>query len=257
MKALEITDLEKRFGGLLAIQGLHLSIEEGETIGIIGPNGAGKTTLFNLITGIYRPEKGRIFFFDREITGQPPFQLARSGLARTFQNLRLFNSLTVIQNLTAPILAHKGYGLGGALFRSRHFLEREQAAEARARELLAFFQLSEKANFRALSLPYGEQRKLELARALSIDPRLLLIDEPGAGMNPREILDLVRTLREIKARFRLSIIVIEHQMGLIMNLSDRVVVMDFGQKIAEGTPQEIKEDRKVIKAYLGEESTQC
>jgi branched-chain amino acid transport system ATP-binding protein len=257
MKALEITDLEKRFGGILAVTGLALSIEEGETVGIIGPNGAGKTTLFNLITGLYRPERGRIFFFNQEITGRASYLLARRGLARTFQNLRLFKNLSLLQNLTAPILAHQGYGPGPALFRTRPFREAEQAAEARARELLSFFNLSEKSAAPAHSLPYGEQRRLELARALAINPRLLLIDEPAAGMNPREIRDLVSTLKAVRERFHLTIAVIEHQMGLIMNLSDRVVVMDFGRKIAEGSPREIRKNPRVIEAYLGEEVPSC
>ncbi|MGD9577647.1 MAG: ABC transporter ATP-binding protein [Syntrophorhabdus sp.] len=253
MKVLKVEKLEKSFGGVKAVDGISFSVEEGQTVGIIGPNGAGKTTVFNLITGFYRVDQGRILFYGKNITRTPPYKLPHLGIARTFQNLRLFSALTVFENVLSAILRRDGYNVGSSVFRTTDYFIKESKAEEKARELIEFFQLSGKEDYAASSLPYGEQRRLEIARALALEPKLLLIDEPGAGMNPREIQDLLQTLREVRERFSLSIVIIEHQMGLVMNISDKVVVMDFGEKIMEGTPEEVKKDKRVIEAYLGEE----
>lgn len=253
MKVLEVEKLEKSFGGVKAVDGISFSIEEGQAVGIIGPNGAGKTTVFNLITGFYCVDQGRILFYGKNVTRTPPYKLPHLGIVRTFQNLRLFSDLTVFENVLSAILRRDGYNVGSSVFRTTDYFIKESKAEEKARELIEFFQLSGKEDYPANSLPYGEQRRLEIARALALEPKLLLIDEPGAGMNPREIQDLLQTLREVKERFSLSIAIIEHQMGLVMNISDKVVVMDFGEKIMEGTPEEVKKDKRVIEAYLGEE----
>ena len=253
MIALECIGLKKSFGGVAAVDDLSFFVEEHEAVGIIGPNGAGKTTVFNLITGLYRPSGGRVRFFGRDITAIDPSRPAALGIARTFQNLRLFASLSVLENVTMPILVKGGYGPLGAVLQSRRYVAAEKAARDRAMELLSLFRLAGKASLPAGSLPYGEQRRLEMSRALAAGPRLLLIDEPGAGMNPKEIEGLLADIREIKKAFVLTILIIEHQMRLVMNLSDRLVVMDFGKKIAEGAPGEIKKDRRVIQAYLGED----
>jgi len=250
---LEVERLEKRFGGVRAVDGLSFHVDKGEALGIIGPNGAGKTTVFNLITRFYTPDSGRIRFMGRAITHFPPYRLARLGIARTFQNLRLFKDLTVLENITSAHLTGHSYSPLSGIFRTRKHLRIEREARENAMMLVDFLGLGGKEQTPAGSLPYGEQRRLEMARALAIRPRLLLIDEPGAGMNPREIKDLLTTLREVKERFDLTIVMIEHQMGLVMNISDRILVMDFGEKIMEGTPSEVKKDRRVIEAYLGEE----
>jgi branched-chain amino acid transport system ATP-binding protein len=253
MKVLEVEKLEKSFGGVKAVDGISFNVEEGQAVGIIGPNGAGKTTVFNLITGFYRVDQGNIIFYGKNITRTPPYKLPHLGIARTFQNLRLFSALTVFENVLSAILRKDGYNIGSSVFRTTDYFIKESKAEEKAKELIEFFQLTGKEDYLANSLPYGEQRRLEIARALALEPKLLLIDEPGAGMNPREIQDLLQTLKGVKERFSLSIAIIEHQMGLVMNISDKVVVMDFGEKIMEGTPEEVKKDKRVIEAYLGEE----
>lgn len=250
---LEVERLEKSFGGVRAVDGFSFHVDRGETLGIIGPNGAGKTTVFNLITRFYTPDSGRIRFMGKLITHLPPYRLARLGIARTFQNLRLFKDLTVLENITSAHLTGHSYGLLAGIFRTGKHPRIEREARENAMMLVDFLGLGGKEQAPAGSLPYGEQRRLEIARALATRPKLLLIDEPGAGMNPREIKDLVATLRQVKETFDLTIVMIEHQMGLVMNISDRIVVMDFGEKIMEGTPTEVKKDRRVIEAYLGEE----
>ncbi|HON84922.1 MAG TPA: ABC transporter ATP-binding protein [Syntrophorhabdaceae bacterium] len=253
MKILEVRDLEKSFGGVKAVDRISFHIEEGEVFSVIGPNGAGKTTMFNLITGLYRPDNGRIIFLNRDITKTPTYMLIHFGIARTFQNMRLFSNLTVLENVMSSLLSKKTYNLFSAVFRTKRYATSEKTAEEKARGFIDFFGLSGKEDYTASSLSYGEQRRLELARALSTQPRLLLIDEPGAGMNPKEISDLAETIKTIRQRYSVTIAIIEHQMNLVMNISDRIMVMDFGEKIMEGTPQEVKKDKRVIEAYLGEE----
>jgi branched-chain amino acid transport system ATP-binding protein len=253
MNVLEVSRLKKSFGGVQALDGVSFAIEEGAIVGIIGPNGAGKTTVFNVITGYYTPEGGSVTFNGRNVTGVAPYKLSRLGIGRTFQNLRLFGNLTVTENVQSAVLRKHGYNPISAVFRTGRYFRAQENARLEAKRLIDFFGLSGKEEYRASSLPYGDQRRLELARALSTEPKLLLVDEPGAGMNPREIQSLVETVKEVRDKFSVTVIIIEHQMGLVMNVSDKVVVMDFGEKIMEGTPEEVKKDRRVIEAYLGEE----
>ncbi|MDI3280383.1 MAG: ABC transporter ATP-binding protein [Bacillota bacterium] len=254
MNLLEIKGLCKNFGGLQAVSNFDLTLAEGELHGLIGPNGAGKTTVFNLITGIYRPTAGSIFFQGRELVGLRPHQITRLGIARTFQNIRLFGQMTVLDNIRLAFNYQLKYGLWDAIWRNSAYRQQEEEVLARSLELLRLFKLEGKAHFLAKNLPYGEQRRLEIARALATRPRLLLLDEPAAGMNPREVDELIDLIRWIRSQFQLTILLIEHQMRAVMNLCQKIDVMDFGQIIARGAPEEIRNHPQVIKAYLGEES---
>jgi branched-chain amino acid transport system ATP-binding protein len=257
---LQVKHLAVTFGGLQAVTDFNLILRQGELVGLIGPNGAGKTTVFNLLTGFYRPDTGEIIFkkrdgvFGANIVGLPPYRITRLGMARTFQNIRLFKKLSVIDNVKIADHCHVGYRLSDALWRTPRFDREELEINRKALELLGLFNLADQAAAMAENLPYGGQRRLELIRALATNPHLLLLDEPAAGMNPRETQELMELIRFVKERFDLTILLIEHDMRLVMGICDRILVLDYGQTIAEGTPAQISGDVRVIRAYLGEES---
>jgi len=254
VELLKLDQVTIRFGGLTAVSALDLRIGEQELVGLIGPNGAGKTTAFNMITGVYQPTEGRITFAGNCTKGLRPYHLARAGIARTFQNIRLFASMSVFDNVRTAMQVHRQHGILDALLRGNNFRKGEKEVELRVMQLLEIFGLENVREENAKSLPYGDQRRLEIVRALATNPKLLLLDEPAAGMNPTEKVELMKLIRFVKEKFALAVLLVEHDMKVVMGICERIAVLDYGLKIAEGTPEEIRANPKVIAAYLGQET---
>jgi branched-chain amino acid transport system ATP-binding protein len=248
---LDIHEATKFFGGLCAVKNFTLSLPENALWGLIGPNGAGKTTVFNLITGLIKLSSGEVVLGDERIDGLEPFEITRMGIARTFQNIRLFSNLSVLDNVRVAYHPHAGYGLSDSLMRTRTFTAKEKELTEQALDFLAIFKLEGIAGEFAKNLPYGEQRRVEIARALACKPKVLLLDEPAAGMNPREIMELMDLVHFIRDKFKLTILLIEHQMRIVMGICEYITVMDFGEVIARGNPKDIQGNQTVIEAYLG------
>ncbi|NLJ90406.1 MAG: ABC transporter ATP-binding protein [Clostridiales bacterium] len=253
MALLEVKNLGINFGGLRAVDGVNLTIEEGQLYGLIGPNGAGKTTVFNLLTGVYKPTSGTIRLDNESIVGKSSSQICQTGIARTFQNIRLFNNMTVLENVKAAFHNEFKYSLLASLLHSKSFSSGEKEMDKRALDLLKVFGLDIYADEYACNLSYGAQRKLEIARALATNPKLLLLDEPAAGMNPQETSELMDTIRLIRERFHVTILLIEHDMKLVSGICEEILVLNFGTELAKGTPDEVLNNPEVITAYLGEE----
>ena len=252
MAMLEVKNIGISFGGLKAVDNFSLTIEKGQLYGLIGPNGAGKTTVFNLLTGVYKADHGSIFLDGKELTGKNTIEINQAGIARTFQNIRLFKELSVLDNVKVGLHNHHPYSTIEGIFRLPHYYKVEKEMNARAMELLKVFDLDKECNYKASNLPYGKQRKLEIARALATDPKLLLLDEPAAGMNPNETAELMDTIRFVRDHFDMTVLLIEHDMKLVSGICEKLTVLKFAQVLTQGQTSEVLNDKRVITAYLGE-----